>query len=406
MNEPDADAGVERPTTPRPSDVTNHPYLAIVSAYPPNRGRLSEYGEMLAGGLAKKGLEVKVLADVKALANAESKDPQESKVRVERTWFPDKPLSLPRIPFAIVRSRPKAVLFNTHFAVFGKGRLINFLGFFTIFETRLLGKLMGFKTVVVLHNFPDAIDLGRFNVRANLVNRLGFLIAERLVLASDATVVTIDFYRQMIGKRFGKRTFYIPHGAWNATADRAGLEGRDSILYFGYVSPSKDLGLLADVFVRVRTRHPNLKLIMVASPHPNFPEEAHQLKVFEGMEGVELLGYLKEDQFREVFERSILAILPYITCTGSSGVLHVVSGSGIPVIATNLPELRESLNKGAGMILCDDASEMVSAIESLLANPKLWMELSEKSRRFGDSRRWSLVSGEFYRLITAKQRKE
>ncbi|MDA4127518.1 MAG: glycosyltransferase, partial [Thaumarchaeota archaeon] len=89
-------------------------------------------------------------------------------------------------------------------------------------------------------------------------------------------------------------------------------------------------------------------------------------------------------------------------CTGSSGVLHLVSGSGIPVVATNLPELRESHDKGAGMILCKDANEMVRAIEGLLSNPKRWLELSEKSRRFGDSRSWSLVSDEFYSLITAK----
>jgi glycosyltransferase involved in cell wall biosynthesis len=368
----------------------------MVSAYPPNRARLSEYGETLAGGLAKMGLEVQVLADV------DREDLRGAKVSVEKTWLPDRPFSLPRIPFAIIRSRPRAVLFNTHFAVFGKGRLVNFLGFFTIFVTRLLGLVMGFRTMVVLHNFPDAIEIRKFGVPANLVNRLGFLLAERLVLASDAIVVTIDFYRDMIWKRFGKQTFYIPHGAWYTTSVGAELEGRDSILYLGYISPSKDLGLLADVFVRVRTRHPGLKLIMAASPHPNFPEEAYQLKVFEGMEGVELMGYLQEDQFRKVFERSILAILPYASCTGSSGVLHLVSGSGIPIVATNLPELRESLRKGAGMILCDDASGMVGAIESLLSNPKRWMEMSEKSRRFGDSRSWSLVSNEFYRLITAK----
>ena len=103
------------------------------------------------------------------------------------------------------------------------------------------------------------------------------------------------------------------------------------------------------------------------------------------MEGVELLGYLKEERFEETFNRSILAILPYITCTGSSGVLHLVSASGIPVVATDLPELRESLEKGAGLILCKGAKDMVSAIEGLLSNPKRWMELSEKSRRFASS---------------------
>jgi glycosyltransferase involved in cell wall biosynthesis len=265
---------------------------------------------------------------------------------------------------------------------------------------------MGFKTLVVLHNFPDAIEVDRFNFPPNFVNRLGFLLAERLALASDVTIVTVDFYRQMIEKRFGKRTYYIPHGAWDAVTSRVDLEGRDSVLYLGYVSPSKNLGLLADVFVRLRTTHPGLKLIMAASPHPNFPQEAQQLKVFEGMEGVELLGYLKEDRFSEVFGRTILAILPYSTCTGSSGVLHLVSGSGIPVVATNLPELRESLAQGAGMVLCKNADEMVEAIESLLSNPNRWMELSERSRRFSDSRKWSFISNEFYRLITAEKGKE
>lgn len=395
MSVQDAESEVQNDASAKHLQPADRPYLAVVSAFPPNRARLSEYGETLTAELARKGLEVKVLADVK------DKLQPGPMIQVERTWFPDRPLSLPRIPLAIVRTRPKAVLFNSHFAVFGRSRLTNFLGFLTIFVTRLLGRLMGFKTLVVLHNFPDAIKIGSFNIPANFVNRLGFLVAERLALASDATIVTVDFYRQMIEKRFGKRTYYIPHGAWGALTPRVDLEGRDSILYFGYVSPSKNLGLLADVFVRLRTTHPGLKLIMAASPHPNFPEEARQLKVFEGMEGVELLGYLKEERFSEVFGRTILAILPYSTCTGCSGVLHLISGSGIPVVATNLPELRESLAEGAGMVLCDNANEMVDAIESLLSNPKRWVELSEKSRRFSDSRKWSLVSNEFYRLITA-----
>ena len=71
------------------------------------------------------------------------------------------------------------------------------------------------------------------------------------------------------------------------------------------------------------------------------------------------------------------------------------------MIATDLPELRESLDKGAGMILCTEAKKMVSAIESLLSNPKRWLELSERSKRFGDSRSWSFVSDEFYSLIIA-----
>ena len=164
----------------------------MVSAYPPDKGRLSEYGETLALGLASKGLGVKVLADV------QSRTVGEKSVRIESTWVPDRPLSLLRILLGIVRSRPRAVLFNTHFAVFGRGRLVNFVGFFTIFGSRLLGRVMGFRTLVVIHNFPDAIELGRFNVSANFLNRLGFLVAEKFVLSSDATIVTIDFYRRMI----------------------------------------------------------------------------------------------------------------------------------------------------------------------------------------------------------------
>ncbi|MGA1975066.1 MAG: glycosyltransferase [Conexivisphaerales archaeon] len=369
--------------------------VLAVSAYPPNKGRLSEYGHMLAEGLASKGLRVKVLSDMPP-----DRAPKAARLEISKAWTPNNPLSFLGALRQITSSRPRVVLMNLTFALFGRGKVTNFFGFLLVFLVTKIEKLFHFKSMVILHNLPEVVDTNIFGLKPSLLNRLGLLLAEKFIVGCDTVVVLLPMYKKMIEARFGKETHYVPHGAWENMGDpRAAGHDRDSILFLGYMSPSKDMNMLARAYATVKQRHPDLKLKLVTSPHPNFPKALDQLKVFDNMDGVEYLGYLSEEELPKVFEECYAVALPYATATGTSGVLHLVSSAGIPAVGTDLPEMRQNVAEGAGLLLVRDAEGMAQALDRLKEDGQFWTEMSEKNMGFSSSRSWSAVSSVFYGLI-------
>ena len=380
-----------------PSMTDSRPHLLIFSAYPPNRGRLSEYAFQLSKALASMGVRVIVLSDA---GPKEGGRDDCGAVEVVECWKPDNPLSLLRALLHIMRRRAPVVLFNLHFAVFGRSRVTNFLGFLTVLGAALLGRLLHFRTLVLLHNLPEAVKTDYFDLKPSLSNRVGLLLAEAMALRCDSVVVTTKLYKKMIEHRFHRQANFVPHGAWAwMPEDGVQISKRDSLLFLGYMSPAKDMATLSRVYRDLKVKHPWLKLKLITSPHPNFPDSMKQLKEFSGMEGVEHLGYKREEELPRILRSCVALVLPYATSTGSSGVLHLVSASGLPAVVSDLAEFRESLYDGAGIVLCRDGEEMVQAIDRLITDEGFWLNLSRRSRAFGDERSWQRVASELLKVI-------
>lgn len=367
------------------------PQLAFISAYPPDRGRLSEYAHALLGALSARGVKVRVGSD-------SAPDGTED-VEVEKLWKPDDVPSVFRILAFVARSRARVVVFNTSFAVYGKSRVINFLGFVGVFLAAQLGRVMGFKTVAILHNIPEASDASRFGLPETLVNRTGVLLAERLLLSCRLVVVTLGLYKTMLERRFGRRVFHLPHGAWKdrRTGDPEPRSKR--ILFFGFLSPGKDMSMLRRVFDELRDRHPDLQLRIVASPHPNIPSSSEVLQWFRGSPGIELRGYVPEGELVSAFDDCGAVVLPYGTSMGTSGVLHLANSFGVPAVTTDLPEFREMESEGAGVIVCPTREGMVESLDRLVSDREYWRGWSARAREYSSGVGWDAVAGRLLEKI-------
>jgi glycosyltransferase involved in cell wall biosynthesis len=230
----------------------------------------------LTSALTRKGLRIRIGSD--------SPPGLIQKPQVKELWKPDNLLSLLKIPGFVAASRSEFVLFNISFAVFGRSRVTNFIGLIMMSLTSKLGRLLRYRTMVIAHNLPDALNTKLFGLKPNLINRIGFLIAERLLLSCDATVVTLRLYRKMIESRFRRKVDYVPHGTWYSSERKQPASSeRNNLLFFGYLSPSKDMNLVAEVFNKLKAKHREIRLRLVASPHPNFPHDFRQLTPFEGV---------------------------------------------------------------------------------------------------------------------------
>ena len=365
------------------------PQMAFVSAYPPDKGRLSEYSHALLGAISERGVRILVGSDSPAGA--------EGGIEVEELWKPDDLPSMPKILRFAARSRARVVVFNTSFTVYGRSRLINFLGFVNLFLATQLGKVMGFRTVAIIHNFPEASDTSRFGVTQNFVNRTGFLLAERLALSCHTVAVTLNIYRSSLEKRFRRPVFHLPHGTW--TGGQRSEPRSKRIVFFGFLSPAKDMALLRGIYDELREKHGDLQLRLVASPHPNIPGSSDVLQWFQGSPGIEVEGYVPEGRLADVFDDCQAVVLPYKTSMGTSGVLHLANSFGVPAVTTDLPEFRELSSEGAGIVVCKGREEMASAVDRLVSDREYWKTCSQRAMDYASEHRWGAVAEELLERI-------
>ena len=369
--------------------------IGFFSAYPPDRGRLSEYAEMLVKNLVKRypNVLVTVYTDHPSARG-------DGNVRMVYAWRFNNLFSLLKSIPRIVRDRNRILIFNVHFAVFGRSRLVNFVGFLTIFLYKLLGIIFKYKTIVILHNVPEAIKIETVGLRWSLINKIGFLIAEKLILFSDVVVVLMRSYVRMLKHRFNANVVFIPHGAWTWNLSKPVRSGRNAIVFIGYLSPTKDLGVLVEAFKRLRRKFSFLELVIAGSPHPNFPETAYMLDSIGDIEGVRVYGYVPDENIPRILRRALAVVLPYKTATGTSGVLHLVSGAAIPVVAPRLKEFRELLLEGAGIVSCNlSPSGLEDVLTRLIIDEEYWLKLALRSLKFAEERSWERVADEFYKLF-------
>ncbi len=362
--------------------------VCFVSSYPPNRARLSEYAENLVEELAKRpSIEtVYVLADE---TGSNEKIDNNPKIQVIRAWNPDDPFSIVKILFSARRLHPDVLHFNMHFQSFGKNRLVNFSGFSLV----LLSRMFGLKTVVLLHNLGEKVDLTKVNLKPSLVNKVGILLATKILLTAQNVVVPVQSYAQHIKNHHKyKNVKYIPHGT-KAYNDPPKDCKDKKILLFGHMGPSKGIPVMFDAFKKIAEDQKNVTLIVAGNSHPNYPHFIDSLKKI-APPNTKFLGYIPEENLSSVFNDADIVVLPYLIATGTSGVFHMSCGYGRPVVASDLPEIRELVNDGASAILVPpgDAEALENAVLRVLFDKEVAERIGRQNLSFAQKESWSSVA--------------
>lgn len=369
--------------------------VVFISSYPPLRGKLSEYAYSLIIELQKSPNinHIDILAET---VDSKTTEEVNDKTTIHKIWKSDNPISLLSIPFKIMALRPNIVHFNVHMAVFGRSRISNFIGL----SLPTICKIMGFKTVTTLHNTVDTIDVEKTGYSNNFINRLSAFFVTKLIALSSTVTLTMRSHSESFKKRYKCRSVKtIPHGTWNnGIAIKRENCKTESILYIGHSGPYKNLDLLFETFNLLESKDRRLKLILAGNSHPNYPGFLDQYKKIN-RENILFTGYVPDDQLQALFEKANAVLLPYRTCTGTSGVVHLASSYGTPIVATDLPEFRELANEGCGLLISSHcAKSLAENVERIIDNPKLALELREKNFTFASSRSWDVVASHFCSL--------
>jgi glycosyltransferase involved in cell wall biosynthesis len=193
----------------------------------------------------------------------------------------------------------------------------------------------------------------------------------------------------------------IPHGCYGTLLHHAreGVEREPgAILFFGRIELYKGLGSLIRVYKKLREEFPGTKLIVAGKGSDLSNHESELARMPE----CELhKGYLPNHEVARLFQRASLAVLPYIEGS-ESGVTRIAYPFGVPVVATDVGSIPESIDDGASgcIVPPGDDSALHDAIASLLAEPARLKAMGEAANALAEGRMsWAHVAENQERLF-------
>ena len=275
-------------------------------------------------------------------------------VRVLNAWSPDRPFSLALCLLTMLRARRDLdlFLFSIYPTAFGRSPGANAAG---LFLPSFLAKVSRVPVVVFMHNFLETQEVGKLGYRPGVFSRWVVRTLERWIVGSTTTIVPLRSMKETVEREVGSGVVVLPipyvESIYSATIsppsnDVPGGPTGDAIqvLLFGTWGPQKNLKGAVETLISLISDGLPLQITIAGEVNPNFP--AYQLWYNE------LLASLPPDRFRllhQIPEGAVYPLvasadallLPYRTTGGYSGVMNCAGLAGTPVIAYELPQLRE-----------------------------------------------------------------
>jgi glycosyltransferase involved in cell wall biosynthesis len=354
--------------------------ICLVTTFPPSQGGLSEYGLHIAQELRRNPfLSFTILAD-----KISSEEPEFENFNILRCWSFDDPLSCVRLLKELRKLKPDVVWFNLLFSTFGRNPLNAFLGLLT----PMLARLSGYYTHVTLHHLMDTVDLEDAGVRYQRTYRWAGAIATRVLLLANSVSVLMPGYREILLEKYGRNNVHLrSHGILTTSPEYPDFSRRGNpehrILAFGKWGTYKRLELMIQAFGIVSQTLPTARLVISGGDHPlaaGYVESVR--KEHQGNPTIEFIGYVPEDQLPLLFQSATVAVMPYSSSTGCSGVAHLACAYGVPIVCADLPDFRQ-MAEGEGIAIefyqPGDAQDLAQRLIRFLTNPAKQEEMAAQN---------------------------
>lgn len=320
--------------------------LAIVTAYPPSKVTLTEYGYHLVKHFRMQDevSEIVLLADHTDTPKDLSFEEEGCPITVKECWNFNDIKNIYRVAKAIKQEKPDGVLFNLQFLKFGDKKIPAALGLLLPFMCRL----MGIPTISLLHNILEQVDLENAGITQNgflqkIYNLIGTTLT-RFVLASDVLAVTISKYKTILENKYKvNNVALVPHGSFETPPEpNFDLpEGPKQVMAFGKFGTYKKVEPLIEAVEVLRNNSDlDIEIVIAGTDSPNTPGYLDQIKnTYNHVKNLRFTGYVAEEDVPKIFGDSAVVVFPYTSTTGSSGVLHQAGSYGKAVVLPDLGDL-------------------------------------------------------------------
>ncbi len=369
--------------------------LAIVTAFPPSKVTLNEYGYHLVKQfrLKKKISEIILLTDHAVEEQHLKFEEDGCKITIKNCWKFNSYKNIITLNNALNETKPDAVLFNLQFLKFGDKKIPAALGLLL----PLICKLKKLPTIVLLHNILEQVDLNSAGFTNNkLLQKAYGLIGStltRCLLSADYVAVTIQKFVNTLKHKYNtKKVVLIPHGTFEMPPkpDFTLPKGAKQIMAFGKFGTYKKVEVMIEAVEKVREMtDENLEIVIAGTDSPNTPGYLDEMKEkYSNVEGLIFTGYVEEEDVPIIFGESTVVVFPYTSTTGSSGVLHQAGSYGKAVIMPNLGDLTDLIQdegyRGA-FFEADDVISLAGAIKEVVTNDAYRLELAKANYKAASS---------------------
>jgi glycosyltransferase involved in cell wall biosynthesis len=180
------------------------------------------------------------------------------------------------------------------------------------------------------------------------------------------------------------------------------------IVYLGRLESYKRIDLLLRALARIRTRHPELELVVVGrgGEREGLEALARELGLADR---VRFTGFVDDDERDRLVAGARLAVCPSVKEGWGITVIEA-NVLGVPVVATDAPGLRDAVRDGqTGVLVPDDAPErfterLADAIAKLLDDPSRLEQLSTEARVWARRFDWDSSAEVMARAIESAAR--
>jgi len=361
--------------------------LAIVTAYPPSKVTLNEYGYHLVKHFRQhqQVTELILLCDTIPDQAAIQFEEAGCKITVKPCWKFNGYTNLLSVMKAVRQTKPDAILFNLQFMKFGDKKVAAAMGLLL----PLACKMTGIPTIALLHNILEQVDLGSAGFTKNKMMKriyegIGALLT-RVILSANSVAVTISKYVEILEKKYhAQNILLIPHGTFEIPEEPsyATSEACIKVMTFGKFGTYKKVEILIEAVEKVRARtNKNIELVIAGTDNPNVPGYLESVQEhYAHVPQLTFTGYVAEEEVPTIFGESAMVVFPYTSTTGSSGVLHQAGSYGKAVVMPDLGDLsilvKEEGYRGE-FFNPTRVDSLADAIEKIAMNPEYRMALGK-----------------------------
>ena len=286
--------------------------VAIVTAFPPSKVTLNEYGYHLVKNFVQKNEVTELVLITDKTEEPKLLDFENShKISVNECWEFNSYVNIFTIVKAVLKEKPDAVLFNLQFVKFGDKKIPAALGLLL----PMILKILGCNTVVLLHNILEQVDLANAGFTSNKIlekiyNFIGTSLTTCL-LKADMVAVTINKYVDVLNTKYkSDNVTLIPHGSFE-TPKNVNFDlpaGPKKVMAFGKFGTYKKVEILIDAVELIRqTSNEAIEVVIAGTDSPNTPGYLQSVKEkYAHVPGITFTGYVEENDVERIFTESAI----------------------------------------------------------------------------------------------------
>jgi glycosyltransferase involved in cell wall biosynthesis len=212
----------------------------------------------------------------------------------------------------------------------------------------------------------------------------------------------VVFVSDITKERFNlsAKTVTIPNGI-DKSLLHAKEENDNSILFLSSIDLyKKGLDLLLEAFSRISPLYQEV-MLFIAGTGRDFDVVKYEIDKLpvDVRKNVRLLGWISGEEKTRVISRALFIVLPSRHESSPISILEAAA-CGIPLIVSNIPELRFVEKKNIGISFSSGSVESLrEKIELLLNNNELRYHLGQNGREFANKFLWDTIALEFEKVL-------